>query len=433
MRPARKALVGLLALAFVPSAWGQDLNFRAVAPARRPALSEPIPITLSAPQPIAQISAVNAPQRIVRAQMGPESTPPIPVPPPPPFGPVPGGSGAPAPFPGGPVGAGNMNGREEAYNNGVVNNDADLGGFWTRTTNYFERCWFDVSQGASGGASGRSMFQSDQCFKGMISPVTNPHLFEDPRALTELRPIFMWQRTPNSNPIFAGNSNFYADLQARVALTQNISVVINRLGWVWQDPSVANPDVLTGNGFSELNIGPKFTFWRDETSQTVAAAGLNFILPIGSATVAQNTGDLSLAPYFSFAQGFGSSNYGSFNFMNTTGYSFSTDNMRTDFLYSSFHIDYDVGNTHVFFPLAELNWTYYSFNGGARNINFEGNSLTNFGATQISGRSDLNLALGFRYKMSEHVQFGLAGEMNVLGGGRHMDLLRVTADMIFRY
>jgi len=436
MRPGRKASFALLALAFVPAAWGQDLNFHATVPAKRPAYSEPIPITLSRPQAIVQTSAVGEPQRIVRAQMGGEMTPPINVPPPPAWnGGVPGG---PAPFPGAPVpfpgsaGLGRK-GTEEDYNCGRVNSNADQGGFFTRTSQYFERCWYDLGQGASG--DGRSMFQSESnaCFKGFISPVTNPHLFEDPRALTELRPIFMWQRTPNSNFVFQGNNNFYADLQARVALTQNISLVINRLGWASQDPAIAVPGIGNGSGFSEVNLGPKFTFLRNESSKTIAALGLNFILPVGTANANQNTGDLSLAPYFSIAQNFGQSQYGSFNFMNTTGYSYSTDKVRTDFVYSSFHVDYDIGDSHTFYPLVELNWTYYTFNGNGPNINFEGSNLTNFGAQQISGRSDLNLAVGGRYRLNDHVQFGLAGEVNVLGGGRHMDLFRITADMIFRY
>ena len=53
--------------------------------------------------------------------------------------------------------------------------------------------------GAGGGYSSSggnySWLQSDHCFDdlGLISPVSNPFLFEDPRALTELRPIFMYQ------------------------------------------------------------------------------------------------------------------------------------------------------------------------------------------------------------------------------------------------
>jgi hypothetical protein len=439
MRLQRIAHAGLLALsvasAAAPAAWAQNLNFRAVAPARREAFSDPIPITVGRPQAANSAAAPRSLEPVFRAQMGPDSTPPITVPPPPAF---PGTIGGTAPPPTSPLStpsgkAPKMKPNEEEYNCGRVNSDADTGGFFTRTGDQLGRCWTDLTDGGWAGGAGRSMFQSDTAFPVFISPVTNPFLFEDPRALTEIRPIFMWQKTPSSNYIYQGNSNYFATLQGRVAITQNISLVVNRLGWAWSDPVANTQGVANGSGFSELNIGPKFTFIREEASNTVGALGLNFILPIGSGSANQNTGDLALAPYFSIAQNFGKSDYGSFNFMNTTGYSFSTDNQRTDFLYSSFHLDYDYGNAKKFYPLVELNWFYYAFNGGARPTNFEGSSLTNFGSTNVSGQNDLNLALGARYKVSENIQFGLAGEMNILGGGRHMDLFRLTADFILRY
>jgi hypothetical protein len=438
MRLRRIACFGFVALALAPSAWAQDLNFRAVAPARRAPFVEPIPISVGRPQPITQTSAAQSLQPTFRAQMGPEVSPPINVPPPPPYpGGGVGGPVRPTPFAGAPgAPKSGVHGNEEDYNCGRVNNDADTGGFFTRTGDQLSRCWYDITQGVSGGfggSSGRAMFQSDNCFNGFISPVTNPHLFEDPRALTELRPVFMWQKTPDSNYVYQGSNNFFADIQARVALTQNISLVVNRLGWVWSD--VANPlqGIQSGNGFSEINLGPKFTFIRNETSGTVAALGLNFILPTGAAQVNQNTGNLSLAPYFSIAQNFGRTDYGSFNFMNTTGYSLGVDSLRTDFVYASFHLDFDIADAHKFYPLVELNWTYYTFNGSSRDVGFEGNNLVNYGSAGVAGHSDLTLALGGRYKVSEHFQLGLAGEMNVLGGSRHLDLFRLTFDVIFRY
>ena len=36
-------------------------------------------------------------------------------------------------------------------------------------------------------------FKSDHCLDSFISPVSNPFLFEDPRSLTEVRPIFIYQ------------------------------------------------------------------------------------------------------------------------------------------------------------------------------------------------------------------------------------------------
>ena len=56
----------------------------------------------------------------------------------------------------------------------------------------------------------RKPFQSDHNFDHFISPVSDPFYFEDPRALTELRPIFMFQSIPHNNPVFhGGNIEFF--------------------------------------------------------------------------------------------------------------------------------------------------------------------------------------------------------------------------------
>ena len=52
----------------------------------------------------------------------------------------------------------------------------------------------------------------------------------------EVRPIFIFQHTPSNNWIYAGGDIEVLALQARVALTERWSLVLNKLGWIWQDP-----------------------------------------------------------------------------------------------------------------------------------------------------------------------------------------------------
>lgn len=274
---------------------------------------------------------------------------------------------------------------------------------------------------------GRSMFQSDHDFDGFISPVSNPFLFEDPRSLTELRPILIYQTTPTNNPAYAGGSIWFLGTQGRLAITDRLSIVMNKLGFVWSDPEAnplnAHPDV----GFSELWIGPKLTFWRDDKTCTLAAAGVTFQIPTGNSEVFQDTGHLSVAPYITFAQGF----LKDFHFMTTAGWTLS-DNSRTQYFYNSYHLDYDVGGLHKIYPLIELNWVYYSNDGGSRPINFEGRDLINFGAEDISGANSLTFAFGARYKFSECLQTGLVMEFPLIHTRDLIDF-RITADVIWRY
>ncbi|MSQ94556.1 MAG: hypothetical protein EXR98_08360 [Gemmataceae bacterium] len=407
--------VGVVLLAWVADLHAQDVTWRAAKSAQ-----DATPVTLGRPVGAATTDGVFRPvseetPRVVRGQAA-DVLPPQPM--------WPGSAGPPVfPTPG-------VN--PDIYNKGAVNSNADLGGFWTRLGDNLHRTLGDVT-GAVKPGGGHKMFQSDHSFEVFTSPVSNPFFFEDPRALTEIRPLFIWQKTPNANPIWSGGSNFDFALRGSVAITPHISFVVSRLGFTSINPSTGTPDIQTSTGFSELLLGPKFTIIRNETSQTVAAIGLTFDIPTGSAKVLQNTGHTGLVPYFSIAQNFGRNQYGSFNFMNTTGYHFRTDNTRTEYIYSSFHLDFEIAKR--FYPLVELNWRHYTRNGGARALNFEGNDFANFGSQSISGRDELTLAFGGRVKLNDIITWGIAAEFNVLSNtdGRRLDQFRLTTDFIFRY
>ena len=424
---------GLVLLLTTTTANAQELVWRPSNEVAPKATTVMPAVTLSRPQPLADsvpsISVSSNVAPIVRAQAGDP-------PPPPPFT---GGPGAP------PVGApiGPFTG-PTPYNCGQVNSNADLG-FWSNLGQMFKRCWGDTT-GAIGGLTqpgqGRNAFQSDHTLDFFASPVTNPFYTVDPRALTEIKPLFIWQHTPSSNPYWNGGDNYFAGLTGSVAFTPWLSLTVNKLGFTWINPhNGALVGIGNHSGFSEVQLGPKVTFIRDCNTGTAAAFGLVFELPVGSSGALQDTGNLSLRPYFSIAQAFGRSQYGTFGFMNTTGYDLGVDNRRNDFLFSNFHLDYDIANKHVFYPLIELNWILYPQNGGARDFGFGGGDLFNFGSNGTAGHDELTLAAGFRWKpfperYRENVQFGLAGQLNVLGNhgnGRHLDTFRLTADVIFRY
>jgi hypothetical protein len=134
------------------------------------------------------------------------------------------------------------------------------------------------------------------------------------------------------------------------------------------------------------------------------------------------------------AQNFGRSSYGSFDVMGTTGYAFSTDNKRSEYLFASLHLDYNVANANKFYPLIELNWFHYTVGGTARPfLGFEGADLFNFGSSHVGGDDDnLTIAVGARYKYCEWLQAGIAAEFPLVGRRDLLDF-RLTVDLIFRY
>ena len=270
--------------------------------------------------------------------------------------------GGPAAVPGGPAAWAS----EEAYNCGIVNNDADLGGFWSRRGDKFRRCWTDMSGAVPAAPAASGAVPERPLLRRFISPVTNPFYFEDPRALTELRPIFIWQRTPRREPDLRRRRQLLRDLQGRRRLHRPHLARRQRARLGLDQPRATSRGIDDGNGFSEVHLGPKFTFIRNDTTSTVAAVGVIFEIPVGSPGRVPEHRQPVADPYFSIAQNFWRTDTASFNFMNTTGYSLGIDSQRTDFFYSRSTSTYDVGNRHKFYPLIEINWTHYTSNGTAR-------------------------------------------------------------------
>ena len=413
MNAKRLGALGLALGLWSAGARGGDVVWR---PVKAPAAALGRPVAVVAPPP---------PSFVVRAQAA-DPVPPIPplAPPPssPPVAPASPYTYTPPVAPPCPPG--------ELYNQGAVPAGPPPGGpsMWDRTKDLF-----NLQSGPFCGNGNRKAFQSDHAFDGLVSPVTNPFLFEDPRALTELRPIFMYQTIPSDNYVFQGGDVEFFGVQGRLALTERWSVVLSKLGGVWVNPkNETNPGYEGGSGFGEVHVGPKWTFIRNERSGAVGALGVIFQIPTGSSKPFQDTGSLSVVPYLTFGQHFGRTSYGSFNALGTFGYALATDDKRSDSLFVSLHLDYDVANLHRIYPFLELNWTYFAGNGSARDLGFEGRDLINFGATNVTGNNNVSLAPGLRYKFNENVQFGTAVEFPVVGRKDIQDF-RFTVDMIFRY
>jgi hypothetical protein len=346
---------------------------------------------------------------------------------------VPGPAAVGAPPPSGPGSP------AEQYNCGVVNqNPAPTRHFLDGPRDFFGGLF---GKGKFDSDGRHHWFESDHCFDDFISPVSNPFYFEDPRALTEARPLFIYQGAPTGNPIYHGSDIEFFGVQGRVAFTNWFSLVVSKLGYIWSEVHDPIDGFNSHAGFAEINIGPKFTFLRCEGTGTIGAAGLNFVIPAGSSKVQQDTGSLTLEPYVSFGQRFGRTKYGTFHALSTLGFNASTDNERTNNFFTSLHIDFDYADAHKIYPLLELNYFHYTDNGRARDFQvngqdiftFEGRDLYNFGSRNVAGHDDLSIAVGARYKLNENIQFGAVAEFPLIE--EHKDLMdfRLTFDVIFRY
>lgn len=299
--------------------------------------------------------------------------------------------------------------------------------------NWFQKTgeWFTWGDTNSGQ---RGKWCSDGTFPGLISPVTMPFFFEDPRALTEIRPIFMYQSIPSGTPNVGGGSAWFLGTQARLAFDDRFSLVLNELGILGTKGNNELGPINNSTGFAEVKIGPKYTFLKYSDWGSVAAAGLTFELPVGSGQVYQNTGTLGLTPYLSYGQAFGRmpGGYGSLNFMGTTGYSASLNNQRSEFFFLNLHLDLNVANMNSWFPFLEANWIQYTKSGNRGDFGFEGADLINFGSSTRAGSTYFSVAPGLRYRFNDHVFAGAAVEIP-FSNEKGISSYRLTFDMIFRY
>src|SRR5436305_14349559 len=147
-----------------------------------------VSVKLGAPTAVEDIQPITYTTSLpVYRGQAPDSVPPPPVGvgavPPPPLGAVPGG---------------------DLYSNGVVTPTAPGGNFFTQglagcKDSFTRRCG--------------QPFMSDHGgeLNEFCSPVTSPFLTVDPRALTEVKPLFIYQNIPNNNPVARGGSvEFFA-------------------------------------------------------------------------------------------------------------------------------------------------------------------------------------------------------------------------------
>jgi hypothetical protein len=299
------------------------------------------------------------------------------------------------------------------------------------------RAGFDSESGGGGFGSrlsrlfdGGGLFTSDCEFQSFVSPVTNPFLFEDPRTLTEIRGIGLFQKVPNGQPNFQGGSLWFVGGRGSIAFTKRVSLVVSKFGLSGVGtPSRSN--LSDGVGLSELWLGPKVTIIRDVEYGTLLAGGVQFQIPIGSGSVYQDTGRLSVVPYVSAGQTFLKTRLGQFSGLANTGYAFSTNRQRSDYFYASGQVAFDVGNKQTFFPLVEVNWFQYTTNGTSRYLATEGRDLVNFGAL-AKGSSLVTAAVGARYRYSKPISFGGAVELPLLGN-RDTFKYRLIFDITYRF
>lgn len=254
----------------------------------------------------------------------------------------------------------------------------------------------------------------------MISPVSHPTTFEDPRQSTELRPIFAYHSIGDNFITKGGDAQVYA-LQARVKLLDNLSFIATKDGIVTLKFDEAVPD---NSGLANLAAGLKYTVYQSDSC--ILTGGLRYEIPTGKEAVFQGKGDGAINPFVSTGY-----HYEGFNFIAGTGLRQRFSDNDSSFWDLDLHADYQIGKLY---PLVEFN-LIHAYQAGTRlPIADEGEDFFNFGASKAAGTNIVAMGVGARYRVIDNVDVGVVYQFPLdRGDGSNILDWRLTTDAIIRF
>lgn len=280
-------------------------------------------------------------------------------------------------------------------------------------------------------------------FENARRPISNPTLFDLALPGTNIHPIAIYQRLPDhvnstAGPLpMGGDVQVYA-LQFEIAFSERLSLVATKDGYVDINPDSS----LWGNesGFANLGAGLKYAFIYDPASSTAVSGTVTFEFPTGNHDVFQGEGDGAANVIVS-----GLKLWDDFQLAGSAGLHLPFDGQMATTSFVSAHASYEV--SRWFIPLVEVNWhhvleagngraNFFSQAGGAVPVvaAFEGMDLLNFGASNASQNRDfVSAAVGFRSRVTDQVDLGLAYELPLTSKGDSIMEDRVTLDLVWRF
>jgi hypothetical protein len=285
---------------------------------------------------------------------------------------------------------------------------------------------------------------SGSAFENARRPITNPTLFDLALPTTNIHPIFMHHSLPSSvnttigNLPMGGDVQIYA-LQFEYALSERLSIVATKDGYV--DINAGNSALWSNeSGFANLGAGLKYAFIYDPANSFVMSGTAVVELPTGNDDVFQGQGDGMVNLIVS-----GLKLWDDFQLAGAAGARIAINDDQSSSTFVSAHASYEVSSW--FIPLVELNWHHVvsagagkpAFNSQAGGnvpvvATFEGSDLLNFGAANAGSNRDLvTAAIGFRSRLSENVDLGVAYEIPLTPDDDSVIDDRLTLDLVWKF
>ncbi|MGB7328042.1 MAG: hypothetical protein WBD31_24415 [Rubripirellula sp.] len=271
---------------------------------------------------------------------------------------------------------------------------------------------------------------SDPCFDDFISPMINFVFFEDPRTVTELRPIFVTHQVPNTigAGVPAGGSIQLFALQFRIALSERLSLIAVKDGYI-VDNTEGALDGLLDSGWADVSAGLKYNLIRDDKTGTLASAGFTYEIPLGEEKALQGLGDGEFHVFGTAGQRLLDGNA---HWLTAVGYRFPVDDeVQSSSVHWSNHLDFRMtDNLYVFTENAWWHWTDDADTGLPLGV--AGQDLFNLPVNNVDGNDLVTQNVGFKLKPRRNLEAGVAYEFPLT---EFKDVIddRVTLDLIMRF
>lgn len=278
---------------------------------------------------------------------------------------------------------------------------------------------------------GRLLKPSDHCFDDFISPMSNFVFFEDPRTLTEARAIFFHHELPDSIGTLGlpgGQVQLYA-LQLRFALSERLSLIAVKDGFIVTDINGGPLDALLDDGWAAVTAGLKYNLVRNTCSGTLLSTGLTYEIPVGSQRTLQDIGDGEFHAFFTGGQRLFS---GLAHYLGAVGFRFPVDGgIQTSSIHWSNHLDVKLTDRiYAFTEAVWWHWTDSANNGLALGV--AGQDAFNLFSTNVAGNDLVTQSVGVKFKPSGNAELGVAYEFPLTGFEDIIDS-RIQAELILRY
>ncbi|TWU65761.1 hypothetical protein V7x_13100 [Crateriforma conspicua] len=278
----------------------------------------------------------------------------------------------------------------------------------------------------------RCLRPSDHCFDDFISPMIDFVHFEDPRNLTELRPIFVTHQFPGTlgpNNIPAGGSAQLFALQFRIALTERLSLIAVKDGYIIDSSEGALDSLVLDSGWADVTAGLKYNLIRNTRTGTLLSGGFTYEIPMGSEKAAQAVGDGEFHFFVSGGQRFLD---GQAHWLSSFGWQLPVDqSVQSTTVHWNNH--FDVKLTDRVYLFTENSWWHWVDEAEVGlPLGVSGQDLLNLSATDVEGNDLVTHNVGMKYKPSRNIEAGVAYEFPLT---EFKDVIenRVTLDLIFRY